>query len=113
MKKAKNIVHQALVSELKRKGSKAAIWDDIAVRLARNVEVNVGKLARVTKKNDVVAVPGKVLGTGELSHALIVGAENFSVSARAKIESAGGKAILLNELAEKHADGKGVKIIAG
>ena len=109
--KPKNIVYQALVADMKK--SKAAIWEDIAARLARNIEVNVGKLARITKKNDVVAVPGKVLGGGEIAHALVIGAEKFSVSARAKIEAVGGHPISLKELAQKHADGKGVRIIAG
>jgi len=109
--KPKNIVYQVLVADMKK--SKAAIWEDIAERLARNIEVNVGKLARLTKKNDVVAVPGKVLGGGEISHALVIGAEKFSGSARAKIEAVGGHAISLKELAQKHADGKGVRIIAG
>jgi len=109
--KPRNIVHQALVAEIKK--FKTAIWDDIAARLTRNIEVNVGKLGRTTKKNDVVAVPGKVLGAGEISHALVVGAEKFSSSARAKIEAAGGQAVSLRELAQKHADGNGVRIIAG
>lgn len=34
----------------------------------------------------------KILGDGELSHALTVRAHHFSQSARAKIEAAGGKA---------------------
>lgn len=109
--RTRNIVHQALVAEIKK--FKSTIWEDVAGRLARDIEVNTGKLERITKKNDVVVVPGKVLGAGEISHALVVGAEKFSSSARAKIEAAGGEAISLRELAQKHADGKGVRIIAG
>ena len=109
--KSKNIVHQALVADIKR--VKAPIWEYIAAKLARNIEVNVGKLGRITKKNEVVAVPGKVLGGGEIPHTLIVGAEKFSASARTKIEGVGGQAVSLKELAQKHPDGKGVRIIAG
>lgn len=108
---SKNIVHQALVADIKR--AKAPIWEDVAAKLTRNIEVNVGKLGRVTKNNEIVAIPGKVLGGGEISHALIVGAEKFSASARAKIESAGGQTVSLKELAQKHPSGKGVRIIAG
>ena len=37
----------------------------------------------------------KILGDGELTHALIVEANQFSASAKAKIEAAGGQAILV------------------
>jgi len=40
-------------------------------------------------------VPIKVLGQGELDRALEVSAHSFSASARAKIEAAGGSAVLL------------------
>jgi large subunit ribosomal protein L15 len=40
--------------------------------------------------------PVKVLGDGELSHALIVSAHKFSVSAKTKIETAGGTIIELS-----------------
>lgn len=37
----------------------------------------------------------RILGRGELSHALTVTASHFSASAKQKIEAAGGKAVLL------------------
>ena len=40
----------------------------------------------------------KVLGTGELSRKLVVRAQKFSVSARTKIEAAGGTVVELDEL---------------
>ena len=111
----KNIVHQELVATLKKKSkkAKAKIWEDIATKLSRDAQVNVGKLNKHTKKNDVVAVPGKVLGGGEITHPVIVGAEKFSSSARTKIEGVGGKVLSLAQLSEQFADGKGVRIIAG
>jgi large subunit ribosomal protein L15 len=39
--------------------------------------------------------PLKVLGRGELKHALIIAAHKFSTSARSKIEAAGGKVEVL------------------
>lgn len=65
--------------------------------------VNVGQLARFQAGSQVSPVelqaarlvrhdlPVKVLGEGELPHALVVRAHRFSQSARAKIEAAGGK----------------------
>jgi large subunit ribosomal protein L18e len=31
-------------------------------------EVNIGMLANVTNENDVVIVPGKILGSGNIGH---------------------------------------------
>ena len=42
----------------------------------------------------------KVLGRGQLSRSLVVRAHRFSVSAKASIEKAGGKAILIQPSAE-------------
>ncbi|MBI3316828.1 MAG: 50S ribosomal protein L15 [Candidatus Omnitrophica bacterium] len=44
-------------------------------------------------KND--RLPLKILGTGELKKAVTVKAHRFSESAKAKIEKAGGKAVIL------------------
>ena len=41
------------------------------------------------------APPLKILGTGELTRAITVKAHRFSKDAKAKIEKAGGKAILI------------------
>lgn len=70
--------------------------------------VNVGELERF-KNNDTVgaeqlrkmglirgnAATLKVLGNGEIGKALTVEANRFSASAKAKIEAAGGKAVLV------------------
>jgi large subunit ribosomal protein L15 len=37
----------------------------------------------------------KILGTGELEHALVVHAEQFSSGAKSKIEAAGGQAVIV------------------
>ena len=57
--------------------------------------VNVASLDKKYEANAVVHLDGhKVLGTGELSKALTVHADQFSATAKEKIEKAGGKAIL-------------------
>jgi large subunit ribosomal protein L18e len=63
-------------------------------------EVNVGKIGRLTKKGETIVVPGKVLGTGTISHAVTVAAKAFSKSAAKKIKDAGGKTIPIADLKE-------------
>jgi large subunit ribosomal protein L18e len=75
--------------------------------------VNVGKISRLTKEDDLVMVPGKVLGGGIISHKVIVGAYSFSEKGSWKIQKAGGSPLSLREFVEKFPDGKGVILIGG
>ncbi len=68
---------------------------------SHRAEVNVGKISKLTKKGDSIVVPGKVLGTGSIDHAVTVAAMRFSESARRKIEAAGGKAMAIEKLEAK------------
>lgn len=80
---------------------------------SRRPAVNIGKIARLTKEDDLVLVPGKVLGGGTISHKVTVGAYSFSEKGSWKIQKAGGIAISLREFIEKFPDGKGVILIGG
>ena len=64
------------------KKSKAPIWRALQEELqgprANRREINITRLAQITKADEVVVIPGKVLGTGSLGHKLTVCA--FSIS---------------------------------
>ena len=66
---------------------------------------------RFTKPNEIIIVPGKVLGSGSLNHSLTVAAFSFSESAREIIEQAKGKCLTIKELVQKNPKAKDVKII--
>src|SRR5262245_48847369 len=97
------------------KKSKAPIWRALEAELARpranRREINVATLDEISKAGEVLVVPGKVLGTGNLGHKLTVCAYSLSESAAKKIVGAGGSIISFEELSKKHPDGKGVRII--
>ncbi|MCX6778501.1 MAG: 50S ribosomal protein L18e [Candidatus Micrarchaeota archaeon] len=101
-----------LLGKLSRE-NKAPIWKAISVKLLsprrRRTGVNLSKIDRFTSDGDAVIVPGKVLGTGELTHRVAVAAFGFSSSAKAKL---GANAIGVMELAKKFPKGTGVKIIS-
>jgi large subunit ribosomal protein L18e len=119
MKKSKstNPVMRELIKELaiKTQKEKAPIWRDLSKRLSRSsskrAQVNVSRIARYTKKGDIVVVPGKVLGAGSIGHPIVVGAFNFSVQAVKKITSAGGKCITLMEMMRENPKGTNIKIV--
>ena len=95
--------------------NKAPIWralqEELSGPRANRREINIGRLAEITKADEVVVVPGKVLGTGSLGHKLTVSAFSISQTAARKITDSGGKVVTFDDLIEKHPDGKGVRII--
>jgi large subunit ribosomal protein L18e len=97
------------------KKNKAPIWralqEELSGPRANRREINIGRLAEITKADEVVIVPGKVLGTGSLGHKVTVCAFSISQSAARKIVESGGKVVTFDDLIDKHPDGKGVRII--
>lgn len=95
--------------------TKAEIWREIAERLAkprrRRSPVNVSHINRHTKRSETIAVPGKVLGAGELNHQVTVAAFEFSQTARNKITAKKGKCVSFADLAKKNPKGSNIKII--
>jgi len=97
------------------KKNKVPIWKTVIKELSRSrsnrKEVNIGQLAHVTEDKEVVIVPGKILGSGEITHKLTVWCFAISEVATKKILDAGGKILELDSLIKKYPDGKGVRII--
>lgn len=119
MSRIGNPVFDSTRMMLKRtsKSSGARIWLDASKYLSKSVsrkpKVNVGKISRLTKKDDVVLIPGKVLGGGTVSHRIIVGAYSFTKSAAEKITVAGGDALTIPKFLERYSSGKDVMLIGG
>ena len=94
----------------------AAIWKDVAERLARprklHAEVNVSKIEKYAKADEYVVVPGKVLGSGSVTKPVKVAALSFSETAKRKIVEAGGKCMRIDELLRENPKGSGVRIMA-
>lgn len=111
-----NPIVKDLITEIRTHGYKEK--SKFLIRLAkllekprrRKVEVNLSKLNRVCKENDMIVVPGKVLD-GLLSKAITVAAVNFSHKARKNLDKAGGKALTIRELIHKNPKGSDVRII--
>ncbi|MBU1198772.1 MAG: 50S ribosomal protein L18e [Nanoarchaeota archaeon] len=92
----------------------APVWkrvaDDLEKPTRRRRVVNIYKIEKYTKDNDIVVVPGKVLGTGELNKKLIVAAYTFSEDAHKKI-SEKGSAISIKDLIARNPQGKKIKLL--
>lgn len=106
-----------LILELKKRSSEqnANIWKRVANDLEKPTRqrrvVNLSSISRHTRENEIIVVPGKVLGAGDLQHKLTISAFQFSSGAKEKIEKAGAKIITLIDLSKENPSGKGIRII--
>jgi large subunit ribosomal protein L18e len=112
-----NIHLRRLIRALEKasRENNARIWKYVAELLSKprrdRVEVNIGKIDRLSNENDVIVVPGKVLGSGKLTKKVKIAAWRFSESSLAKIKEAGAEAIKIEDLVKENPKGTNVKII--
>ncbi|HDH07178.1 MAG TPA: 50S ribosomal protein L18e [Thermoproteales archaeon] len=111
-------IHLRLLISYLRKSSRrygAPIWRYVSELLSRprrrRVVVNLSKISRVASKGDIILVPGKVLGGGELRYPVTIVAWKVSKNAKEKIEKAGGTILSFEELLSKNPRGSNVKVI--
>ena len=105
-----------MVKDLKQasKKNEAPIWSrlaELAIKpsSAKRV-VNLSRINKTTKDNDILFVPGKVLGTGNISHKITLSSFSMSVNAAKKIIQTGGSIITYSDMIKKYPTGKGVTI---
>ena len=109
------VIHMA--KDLKKASAKndAPIWAKLAEyalkpSIARR-DLNLNRIGQLTKENDIVVFPGKVLGTGSISHKITLFSFSISNSAATKIVDQGGKIITYSDLIEQNPTGKGVVLL--
>lgn len=106
-----------MAKDLRRASTKndAPIWRRLAEyalkpSVARR-DINLKRIGQLTKENDTVVFPGKVLGTGNVPHKITLCSFSISSSAAAKIVENGGKIISYSDLIEQNPTGKGVVLL--
>ncbi len=106
-----------LIEELKKTSieTDAALWKRTAVDLEKptrkRIVINLSRIARATKENETILVPGKILAAGTINHKLVVAAYQFSKEAKEKIEANGGKTLTISQLLKQNPEGTNVKIM--
>ncbi len=113
----KNPQLQALIVELKKASieNDAKIWKVVAKYLegssSKRPEVNLSKIDKYAKEGEIVLVPGKVLGMGNLTKKLTICAYGYSSSALLKIQENGSSIISLSDLIKKNPKGSKVRLL--
>lgn len=111
----KNEKLKELIASLKKQAMEknSGLWKRVALELERPTRnrrvVNLSRLEKYCKDNDVIVVPGKLLSGGDLNKKLTI--ITFAVS-RATQEKLGKSTVLsIEEGLKKYPDGKNIKII--
>ena len=106
---------QNLIADIKGlyKRNNVKLWKRIIYELEKSTRqrraVNIYKINKYTRDNEIALIPGKVLSLGDLNRKITVAAYQFSQEAREKINKK-GKAITIKELIKQYPDPKGKKI---
>ena len=100
---------------IKLQNTKRRIWKNIAEKLNKRrknaIKVNLNKINKFSKENEVIIVPGKVLGEGSIDHKITLAAFSYSESAKIKLLDCKTTILSIDELLEKNPSGANVKII--
>ena len=108
------VLHLAKDLKIASKENNASIWAKLAELAlkpssSRRV-VNLTRINKITKENNVIFVPGKVLGTGNISHKITLCSFSISITAANKIIKSGGNVMSAHDIIKKYPTGKGVTI---
>jgi len=101
-----------LIEELKIASNKhnAKIWKKIAELLEKpsrkNRSVNISKIDKYVKEDEIALIPGKLLGNGQLTKKITIACFKASEKAKEKV-----KPITILELIKKNPKGTKVRII--
>lgn len=106
-----------LIHDLKKQSNEkdVGIWKDIALRLEKSSKnwpvVNLDRIDKYIKNNEIALIPGKVLSTGNLTKKVTIAAWSFSDKSFEKIKKAGGKYISIDELMNSNPKGENIRIL--
>ncbi|MXY61428.1 MAG: 50S ribosomal protein L18e [Cenarchaeum sp. SB0665_bin_23] len=106
-----------MARNLKRKSvtHKAPIWKKVSefalkTTVSKRV-INVNGIEKLTKDGDVVVFPGKVLGTGDITHSISLFCFDISRTAASKVRDAGGRILDYETLTNEKPTGTGVILL--
>ena len=103
------------LAETIRTAKKNKKWLEVASLLSTprkdRAEINLDKIDKDSKEEDVIVIPGKVLSQGELNKKIKVVALSFSKNAKEKILKSKSEAIYIGEEIKNNPEAKGIKIL--
>ncbi|MBI5872392.1 50S ribosomal protein L18e [archaeon] len=110
IKRKTDIRLRKLVAMLNK--TKSPAWKKIAQELLaptrKRCAVNIEKLNKYAKKDEIIVVPGKVLGSGEIEKPVFIASYSITAEARKKL---GNKFMEIEQAVKENPKGKLLRII--
>jgi len=111
MKEKTNTDIVETIKEAKKNKEWGKIAQIISASSKKYSTFNLKHIEKETKEGDTVVIPGKVLGSGNVTKKVRVCALNFSESARDKLKENKGEIITILEEIKKNPKAEGIKIL--
>ncbi|MFH0898599.1 MAG: 50S ribosomal protein L18e [bacterium] len=112
-----NPVTKKIIADLSTRGHKEQskfmleLMRLVGISTRKRAEVNVSKLDRLCKKDEMIIVPGKVLSAGMITKPITISALKFSKEAEEKIKKAGGQVLTIPEMLKNNSKGTKIRMI--
>lgn len=94
---------------------KSKNWNRVAQLVSgsrrKYVNVNLGRIEKESKDGEILIIPGKVLGNGDLTKKVKICALYFSDSALNKIKQSKNEPVKIVDEIRKNPEAKGVRIL--
>lgn len=85
---------------------------EILAKPSRNrPEINLYRLNKLTKDNDIVVIPGKILGAGTLDHPITISSLMVSNLALTKLTESKSTHMSIEDMMKKYKKGSNIKIL--
>ncbi len=103
-----NVLKRKLIDALYR--TKAPIWREVSNYLnlpsRQSKSINLFRISKYANANDIIIVPGKILGNGELTKKVTIACYRISDSAKQKIMESGSSVMSIEDALQKWPDAK-------
>ena len=101
-----NVLKRKLIDALYR--TKVPIWREVSdylnVPSRQSKSINLFRISKYANENDIIIVPGKVLGNGDLTKKVTIACYRISDSAKRKVMESGSSVMSIEEALQKWPD---------
>ena len=109
-RKTKIELVETIISSKKKKA-----WLETSHKISgpkrKQISVNLDQIDEKAENGDVIVIPGKVLGIGNISKKIKIAALSFSEKAKETLKEKKIEFLTINEEIKKNPDGKKIKIL--
>ncbi|MEM3074370.1 MAG: 50S ribosomal protein L18e [Candidatus Pacearchaeota archaeon] len=106
----KDLVETIILSKKNKNWIKIAY--EISKPRRKNISLNLDEIDKISNDGEIIIIPGKVLGNGEINKKIKISAHNFSFKAKKKLKEKNIEINSIYEEIKRNPEAKGIKIIS-